>query len=174
MKKWMWKMCGIDSEMVVNLMSLPWLYAVTRDVSNFFPDWRGARACPAITTTDSVDQLWMLSSAWLFYGHRYASLPYSNALFVFYTIEIAYVIDSGLRTEYLCYDMIDSFSNPLDRQITVAERFHEHVSSSLIFLCTLSASCQGCTVYGLGGIPNDFNSTLPTHRPDTPECADEN
>ena len=28
-------MCGIDSEMVVNLMSLPWLDAVTRDVSNF-------------------------------------------------------------------------------------------------------------------------------------------
>ena len=43
-------MCGIDSEMVVNLMSLPWLYAVTRDVSK-----RGARACLDITTTDSVD-----------------------------------------------------------------------------------------------------------------------
>ena len=81
----------------MNLMSLPWLYAVTRDVSNFKTDWRGARAC----LDDSVDQLWMLSSAWLFYGHQYASLPYSNALLIFYTIEIAYVIDSALSSEFL-------------------------------------------------------------------------
>ena len=55
----------------LNLMSLPWLYAVTRDVSNFktLPDWRGARVYGLdITSTDSVDQLWILFSAWMFCG----------------------------------------------------------------------------------------------------------
>ena len=72
-------------------------------------------------------------TAMRFYGHRYASSPQSNALFIFHTTEIANVIDSALGSECLwrnrlCILRHWLLSNRLDRQ--VAERFHEHVSSS--------------------------------------------